>query len=345
MVVLQPFMNWWAIAGVFVVLTTLQIIRAIWLVKTRHTALMSRQISLPLICTLLVFVMVINPSLPGRRLPAGMLNLDVVMVVDTTPSMSALDYSGNQQRRDGVRSDLVRLQKELNGARISIITVDETVHTELPFTTDTTTANSVATTLDTYSSLYSTGSSLTKAVDATVTMLKKSKTEHPTRSRLVFYFGDGEQNPQQKLGSFAAIQPLIQGGGVLGYGTTKGGKMRLFSQDTGAPSDEFTQHEYITQMNASTNYQEVPVVSKINEANLKQIADELHVPYSHRTSPSESLNTFIPSVQRIADTTREVTSYDNLYWIAALALCGVMIWMLIPVSEHIRSLYRAKERL
>lgn len=342
MVILQPFMSWWVIIGLFSLLVLGQVVRLLWLRKKQKVKLLSRRIVIPFLCTVLSFIMIIGPSVPGHRLPAGMINLDVVMVVDTTPSMSALDYNGQSQRRDGVRNDIEKLQKQLVGARVAIIAVDETAHTELPFTTDSSTVVAVAKTIDTYVSTYSTGSSLDKAVDVAVEMLKKSESQHPTRSQVLFYFGDGEQDPQKKRNSFAPIQPYIKGGGVLGYGTEAGGKMKLFSQDMGY-EDKYSINRYVTQFDSSAGYVEVPVISKINQANLKDIASELKIPYSHRTSPSEPLDVFMPSITRIASETREIEGYNNLYWVAAILLYGVLLWWVVLLAINAQSIYRARK--
>ena len=48
----------------------------------------------------------------------------------------------------------------------------------------------------------------------------------PERGRVVFYLGDGEQTAADPPTPFDIDKRLINGGAVLGYGTTEGGRMK-----------------------------------------------------------------------------------------------------------------------
>lgn len=73
---------------------------------------------------------------PRGSAPAGVINLDVILVVDRTTSISAEDYDGQKPRLEGVKSDLLSLIERLKGARIALITFDSSARISVPFTSD-----------------------------------------------------------------------------------------------------------------------------------------------------------------------------------------------------------------
>ena len=87
---------------------------------------------------LLATAIVLRPGVGEQPAEARTSDLEVLVVVDRTLSMSALDWDGGQPRLAGVRSDLRELTEGLPGARFSLVTSGRVVRQELPFTSDTT---------------------------------------------------------------------------------------------------------------------------------------------------------------------------------------------------------------
>ncbi|PID30300.1 hypothetical protein CSA80_02630 [Candidatus Saccharibacteria bacterium] len=280
-----------------------------------------------------------GPSLPGDRSPAGMLNLDVIFLVDRTASMSALDYDGDQQRLDGVRQDLDALIDALNGARMTIVTFGSEVNTVMPFTDDATSARQAAAVIDQEIALYASGSSIDKPIELATKLLEKSKEKNPTRGRLVFYFGDGEQSASNSPASFAPLASLIDGGAVLGYGTAAGAKMptyygpSLYGNSTSTDSYvyDYTSNE--------------PAISRYDEANLTKIADDMGVPYQHRQSSSQSIDDLVDDsrAERVASSHREILHYLNLYWFITILVAGLLGWWLWDMAPTLYETLRRKE--
>lgn len=302
--------------------------------------------------SLLIALIAIGPSVPGDRSPAGALNLDVLFIVDRTPSVGALDYDGNHMRLDGIKDDLTKLVKELPGARIALITFDSVTTLRVPFTTDSSSVLQAIQLIDQQQSQYSKGSSIDMPLDTATQLLKQDQETYPDRGRLVFYAGDGEQTSGKSIKSFAPLKPLVNGGAVLGYGTEQGGKTRTYYGPNidGTPDyDDTPGEEYILDYSSMgpPNYEFEPAISKINEANLKKIASDIGIPYLHRTSPDSSGSQIYDAshAQVIGDTHRQVLHYVSLYWILSIGVVGLLGWWLLELSRPIQQGLSKKEQI
>lgn len=280
----------------------------------------------------------IGSSIPGDRAPAGVINLDVVLVVDRTASISAEDYDGQKPRLEGVKSDLLQLIDRVKGARIALVTFDTSARINVPFTSDSSAAATAIKALDQEVSIYSKGSSIDMPIDMITKLLNQSKQKYPDRGRLVFYAGDGEQTADSTPKSFTSIKPLINGGAVLGYGTSAGGKMKTYYGYQGYGYDGIGS-EYLEDLTAYSASGYPLAVSRIDETNLKNIANDLGVTYLHRTTASQPLNEVVDGskLKVVGDTHREVLHYVSLYWIFAAVIGVLLLWWLLDLSKPLRS--------
>jgi Ca-activated chloride channel family protein len=269
----------------------------------------------------LICVIALGPSVPGGSSPAGMLNLDVIFVVDTTLSMAAEDFDGESQRLEAAKKDITQLSEKMVGARFSIITFDTEVETVLPMTTDRAALETVVSSLKAELAFASRGSSIDKPIDETVKRLKANKDQNPQRPNLVFYMGDGEQTVKEEPKTFAVLKDYLKGGAVLQYGTETGGKMKEFSTD---PSDR----DYVIDYeDTSKPFGTAAALSKADPTRLKVIAEQMGVSYVDRSQPSDITQAFGESnAERIADATKPVNFFTNLYFLFALPLTGLLIW-------------------
>lgn len=317
--ILQPVAPYWLLAAIF-----LPLIIGVIVVALRYPTRRKQYIRIGAIIAC-ACIMALGPSWPGESSPAGMTNVDTLLIIDRTVSMSAEDYNGEHPRFDGVRADALALLTRLQGARVAVVTFDYAARLDVPFTTDLASVRSTIQSLDTEVTAYSHGSAIDTPKELATKILAGSQAQHPQKGRLVFYFGDGEQTSNQAISSFASLKPYIQGGAVVGYGTTGGGRMKYYSgyrdyADTG----------YITDYKTGTL---TDARSKINEPNLQQIATDLGVNYYHRVSPTESLQEVVQGsrVQQVADTHREVLHYASLYWVVAWLVAVLLIGWLIDI--------------
>lgn len=269
----------------------------------------------------LLVLMLLGPSIPGGSSAPGVANLDVVIAVDTTSSMGAQDYAGSKLRLDGAKQDILALAEKLRGAHFAVITFDSKANVALPFTSDSGSFTSAIQSINREIYGTSKGSSIDKPIDTIKQQLTNSKTAHPERGRLLFYLGDGEQTIKSDVKSFKDLAPLVQGGGVLGYGTAEGSKMLRYTGLDDTKSDQ-----YVNVLDSTTK-KFVPAVSKIDETALQKIAAELSVTYHNRNKGGTVDGVYSHSqAQLLIDKSKRVVHYLNLYWLVAIPLAGLLFW-------------------
>ncbi|MCK6211293.1 VWA domain-containing protein [Georgenia sp. EYE_87] len=268
-------------------------------------------------------------------------NAEVFFVVDRTGSMAAEDYNGDQARLEGVRHDIVAVMEALPGARYSVIGFDSQATRQLPLTTDSRAVRSWAETLRQEITWYSAGSTIDRPAATLTQTLEAAAERNPANVRLVFFLSDGENTdgdnssatPQE--GAYAHLDPLVDGGAVLGYGTAEGGRMRSYDgTDASGPG---TDAPWITD---ETQPGAPPAVSRIDETNLRRLAEDLGVEYVHRIEPGpvDQLVAGIDVEELAADGRREIDTFRDVYWPAAALLALLTAWEAFELAARWRRL-------
>jgi Ca-activated chloride channel family protein len=260
----------------------------------------------------LLLLVIARPGLPGGTARASVAELNVFFVVDTTSSVAAEDWNGHEPRLDGVRSDIESITDQLAGARFSLLSFDSTAIQRVPLTEDTTAVDTAAKAMRQEVTYYSHGSTISEANTLLATVLKEAQKSDPKRANVVYYLGDGEQTADTKPGSFVSSKPLVDGGGVLGYGTSQGGRMKEFD----GYGDEYSANRYIKD---KTRPGDPDAISRIDEPNLRAIASELGVPYLHRSAGASLASVVDPEKGgHIVSSAGRTASVFDLYWIPAI---------------------------
>ena len=335
---LQLTLPWWGLVLLFAPLVGFTIWRivAVWRQHPERWTWIRR-----LVIVLLVICISLRPALPGASRAAGNALLDVYFVIDRTTSVIAEDYNGSQQRIEGMRQDVKDIVKELVGARFSVVTFANQTTTQLPLTSDT---SALATTVDTIipqEIYYGVGSSISQPVEFLEKELERIKKINPDRGRIIFYLGDGEQTVSEAPSSFAPLKPLVNGGAVLGYGTTSGGKMQ---------EERYDDDPKITYLKdrSSKTYPLPEALSKLDEKNLNAIASQIGVQYTQRTKPGEiQQNTKDIDIGKIVKDSRDSDSYDDLYWAFAIPLAILLsyeAWRQTQATKALRKARKSGER-
>lgn len=270
-----------------------------------------------LLILVLLGAIAIRPVTPVDGEQTHRMNANVFFVVDRTGSMNAEDYHGTQPRLDGVRADMRRVMGMTKGARYSIIGFDSSATRQLPLTTDAGAAEAWIDTLTSEPTAYSKGSNVDRPLTTLMTGISDAKREDPGSTVLVYVLTDGENTDGKKSESFAAAAQFIDGGAVLGYGTSTGGPMKAQGGRTAG--------EYITEANGAKG------ISTIDEAQLRAIAQQLGVPYVHRTDPEAGLEETMQGIElRPVPTKRARSSrtFEDWYWIAAIPVALLLVWEL-----------------
>lgn len=322
MIRLEPLIPLWASVPLFGLLLILCVVllvlrprqRVAWLRRT--------------LMVLLLLVVALRPVTPLEGEQTQRMNANVFFVVDRTGSMNAEDYAGEQPRLEGVKADMERIMGMTEGSRYSIIAFDSTATEQLPLTTDAGAARAWVDTLATEPTAYSKGSNVDRPLTSLLTALQETEREDPDSHILVYFLSDGENTDDRESESFGQVNPLVDGGAVLGYGTAEGGPMKT----RGGENDG----EYIPDPAGGQ------AVSTIDQPQLEKIAADLGVPYLHRTDPEAPIEGTMEGITLRPvpiESARSVASFEDWYWIAAIPLAALFIWELGEMT------YRLPRRL
>ena len=281
--------------------------------------------SIKILIIILLFVINLRFMIPNGENMAIASDLSVLFVIDTSVSMRALDYDGNEERFDGVINDCCYIVDELSNSKFSIITFSDTAQKVIPFTNDTDMVQAELKAISLENDFYAKGSSMNIVKDT----LEKSLIEEKERQNedtklIVFFITDGEITKEgENLESFSNLSQYISDGAVMGYGTKDGGKM-VNSTYSDEPNSNFY---YIYYYDDST-YQKVTAISKIDENNLKKIASDLKIDYIQMSEKS-NIDGKLKQIKNIESSSQgqeeKINTYQDIYYYFAIPLVILLI--------------------
>lgn len=263
---------------------------------------------------ILLFVINLRIMVGEAESQTVMASADILFVVDNTISMFAEDYDGSERRMDAVREHCAYIIEQLPGAYYSVVSFENGVQPLTPYTNDASMTSQALRTLNGQGTLYAVGSSMNDAMEALPKLLDNGRDNY----QVVFFISDGEITNGEELKKISGLAKHVDAGAVLGYGTKEGGPMRAVSY-IGSEDPA----EYVTYYD--DNFDERKALSKIDEGNLKSIADNLGVDYVHMTNSSD-IDACLAKVRKGIEAAPKVKSeestegYEDIYY-----------WFVIPL--------------
>lgn len=291
-------------------------------VKEKNKLRFIRQI----LISFLLFLINLRIMVPSKNVDVINNNLDVLIVIDSTISMIAEDYDKNTPRLSAVKADCNYIMDNLAGARFSVISFNNESQIKIPFTFDQNAASNAIDTIEVMESLYSKGSSLNIPLKDMRNCLESS-IKNDNRKRVVFFISDGEITNEEKLDSYIELKKYVDDGAVLGYGTSIGGYMK----DANSYSD------ISSYLKDTTSYPYSNAVSKIDENNLKSIANDLNISYVHMEKQSnidKKLKEIINN-SNANNLNSKKSSYTDIYYIFVIPLCLLLFYECIYFKRRI----------
>lgn len=275
-----------------------------------------------IIMIILLFMINLRMMIPTDvEVSTKRIDANVFFVIDNTISMAANDCADGTTRMDALKADCNNITGSLSGARFSLITFANISKLVFPLTESTSFVNSCIKGIGVTDELYAKGSSMNICKDMLVELVKAAH-EKNTGKVIVFFISDGEITNGDTLDSFKEAAKYIDGGAVLGYGTSKGGNMYIkdyFSDDLVAIEDK-------------SEYPYKKAVSKIDEENLKAIAKDMDIEYINMTTENK-LDTVIDNIKKdtasLGDEDSRLDGYKDIYFIFIVPLVGMLVYEFI----------------
>ncbi len=275
----------------------------------------------------LLILAIMRPAVGTVEVERELGNLNIYFVVDNTGSMVVRDMdNGSKYRFEKVAEDMKKIVELFPGSKYSIITMDYSIYQAMPLVSSANTVNSYVGALKPKNNELTTDSDLSDLLSYSADRIEKYTKRFPDRSNLLFLFTDGEDSSKttavpDKLAS------LVNGGAIIGYGTTTGGEIHRVSYN-----NEIT-NEVIKDKATNSAH-----ISKLDETNLKAIADKLALSYYRRSSSSDKFsntsNFFNASnsFKRDGNTTKVSNEF---YWIPMLGAIALLLWDFSKILDNL----------
>ena len=275
---------------------------------------------------LLAVAMAFRPALPGGEVPTASIQARVFLMIDTSQSVAAEDWGG-EPRLTGMQADVVEIARSVAGADISVISFDSQASLRVPLTDDGSAVIEMVRALKPEIAQQSRGTSVAVAHDLLRTELERSEAEDPTSPAVVFYLGDGEHTAEQPPQSFGDLAGLVDRGMVLGYGTEAGGRMRVSSFD---PAE---QQQYLQDPAGGD------AISRIDEGQLRSIADQLGISYLHRAPglPIEDALGPMAALDGEANLDRTEEARLEVAWVLGIPIALLLAWEGFSLARSLRT--------
>ncbi len=269
---------------------------------------------------LLIFAINLRIMVPNDEVKVTTYEMkaNVIFVIDDTISMLANDCEEGT-RLDAVNKDCTDIIDKLIGARFAVISFHNVSNILCPFNDDVTFIKSIIDSIYPLSEINAKGSDLSVCKKDLLTELKSA--EANGAYTVVFFISDGEDNKTEKDYNFSELAEYIDDGAVLGYGTPEGGEMYVRSYFDDEDDEPAPIQTYIS----GQGY--VNALSKIDESNLKGIADGLGVEY-YNMNKTKNIDSIIERVIKNVEVgMQEKTEqgFDETYYYFVIGLLVMVL--------------------
>ena len=275
----------------------------------------------------LLLIALTRPAIGTIESDLELSNLNIFFVVDNTGSMAVRDMeSGSKYRYEVVAEDMKKILKLFPGSKYSIFMMDYNVYQSMPLINDTDAAISYIDSLKPKSSDLSMNSDLTKLLATSAEHIEKSAKRFEDRDNLLFFFSDGE-DIERTTTVPDSLSSNLRGGAVIGYGTSQGGIVH-----------EIDSKGEISKRGIRDSATDTEHISKIDEGNLKNIAEKLGIRYLQRnTSGGEfsDINNFynLGSSRKATDARTKVE--NEVYWIPMIFALFILLFDFYRILENL----------
>lgn len=264
------------------------------------------------------FIGAARPQIGAKLSKKESKGAEIIIALDVSNSMLAQDYSPNRLER--AKLSISRLVDNLKDDRIGLIVFAGTSFVQLPITTDYVSAKMFLNTIST-SSVPVQGTAIGDAIYTSI----KAFSSQSSKSRAVIIITDGENHEDDALKAAKEAAQMGVRVFTIGVGTPKGSLIQL--EDGGFIEDEDGN----------------PVVTKLDEKLLLDIAAEGNGAYIHATNTEFGLGPIVSEIAKMED--EEFSSvvfeeYDEQFmYFLAIALVFLVAAFLVGSRRNKRKLF------
>lgn len=323
----SPALGWIAGPIAAVAVLALGVAYAVWFARHRDgTDATAADCVRRVLIAVTLATLTMTPSTTVATTSRAVNATDVFVAVDVTGSMAVRDAAyGSPEtvsRLDAARRaihDIVRMYPDASFAGVSFGVGGSL---DVPLTPDGAALGNWADTLTTESTSVSTGSSLDAPIDRLLLAMKAASERHPDDAVILYVISDGEQTSQGTRRTYSSLRAYVDDAFVVGVGSAQGGMIprTADSAASGANADD----DWV--IDPSTGQ---PGVSKLDEAALTAVADELsgiyeHVDDTHTVASGASSKA--SGKYRLTVSDKERTRTAPVVWPCYAALLALLTW-------------------
>lgn len=280
-----------------------------------------------IVIVLLLFAINLRIMIPDQNhvIKEPKIDAYVLFVLDDTLSMLADDMPDDKTRLECAVEDCNYIVEKLGGSSFGIISFNNQAQILTPYTNDPSHIKSMLKTVTPLEEHYAQGSSFNLTQDLIVEQVDVVREKEDTNV-YVFFISDGENNKDEKIHSFAEVGEHIDGGAVLGYGTTKGGNMTIKTKTASGIREDI-----VLDSNGKK------AVSKLDADNLKDIADQMQVEYVNMKESSDVDNVINGILDNVKVTQQERTevAYLETYYYFLPPLIVLLLWDFVHYKRKV----------
>lgn len=307
---INPIIPIWVMAIVCVVICVLK--RKGWVSYVRQ-----------ILVALLLFGINLRVMVPDPNHVIEAPNYDayVLFAVDSTISMLGDDMGKDTTRLDRAKEDIQYIVDQMEGSKFAVVDFNNEGKLITPYTNDVNRVKTAISVISPINKNYAQGSSFEANIESIEEQIKIAYDKEDANI-YVFFISDGEANQDEKIEGFSTLKKYLNGGAVLGYGTSKGGNMKV---------PTYSGYETVTDSMGN------PAVTKLNEDNLVEIANQMDVSYVHMKNQSniDSVISDILSDLELTEAENVIVAYRETYYYLLPFLIVLLIWDFVHYKRKV----------
>lgn len=332
---LSPALGWIAggvIAAILIALAVIEAVRHVRGISGDETTVSC--VRRVLIC-LLAALMVLTPSIVSTTTSRAVNATDVVVAVDVTGSMAVSDATYGSDtavtRLEAARQAVDDLTDMYADASFAALRFGASGTLDVPLTPDAPAIRNWAATLAPEATSVSAGSSLDAPLDQLVATLKQMRDQHPDDAIVLYIITDGEQTSAKTRRTFSTLRGYLTDAFTVGVGSTAGGRIPKIADGVGgssaagsSASGSTDSQEWVTDPDTGQ-----PGISKMDEGNLKDIADEMggsYLPTSASKTVRDGMSAKASDKWRVTTTAKSRTRATPVVWPLAVVMAALLAW-------------------